>query len=99
MSTVKKSHASTAVACARRNSAQVGPARLGVGSTPCRRRIAHTPEVTQVLGGITLGMPDRLELLREAIKHPLPLAYHPLYRFYEGGALDQEVPGAARGRR
>ena len=44
MSTVKKSQASTAVACARRNSAQVGPARRGLGSMPCLRRIAHTLE-------------------------------------------------------
>lgn len=63
----------------------------------CLRRIAHTPEVTQVLAGITLGMPDRLELLREAIKHPLPLAYHPLYRFYEGGALTRRFRGLPEG--
>jgi hypothetical protein len=44
VSTVKKSHASIVVACARRNSAQVAPVRLGVGSMPCRRRIAQTLE-------------------------------------------------------
>jgi hypothetical protein len=38
VSTVKKSKASMAAACARRNWAQVGPDRLGVGSTPCRER-------------------------------------------------------------
>ena len=32
-------------------------------------------------------MTDRLNQLREAIRRPLPLAYHPLYRFYEGGSL------------
>jgi mannose-6-phosphate isomerase len=32
-------------------------------------------------------VPDRPGLLREAVRRPLPLAYHPLYRFYEGGSL------------
>jgi mannose-6-phosphate isomerase len=31
--------------------------------------------------------------LREAIARPLPLAYHPLYRFYEGGSLTREFRG------
>jgi mannose-6-phosphate isomerase len=37
---------------------------------------------------------DRLrEALREAIRRPLPLAYHPLYRFYEGGSLTRSFRG------
>src|SRR5262244_3067789 len=35
----------------------------------------------------------RLARLREEIGQPLPLAYHPLYRFYEGGALTREFRG------
>ena len=35
-------------------------------------------------------MADRLDQLREAIRRPLPLAYHPLYRFYEGGSLTRQ---------
>jgi mannose-6-phosphate isomerase len=31
--------------------------------------------------------------IREAIRAPLPLAYHPLYRFYEGGALTRAFRG------
>jgi hypothetical protein len=42
--TVKKSQASVAVACARRNSGQVGPELLGAGPVPCRRKMAHTLE-------------------------------------------------------
>jgi mannose-6-phosphate isomerase len=38
-------------------------------------------------------MTDRLTQLREAIKRPLPLAYHPLYRFYEGGSLTRQFRG------
>jgi mannose-6-phosphate isomerase len=38
-------------------------------------------------------MPDRLQLLREGIERPLPLAYHPLYRFYEGGSLTRKFRG------
>src|SRR5579862_5965755 len=37
--------------------------------------------------------PDRIGLLREAIRRPLPLAYHPLYRFYEGGSLTRTFRG------
>ena len=29
--------------------------------------------------------------LREAIRRPLPLDYHPLFRFYEGGSLTRTV--------
>jgi mannose-6-phosphate isomerase len=31
--------------------------------------------------------------LREQIRQPLPLAYHPLYRFYEGGSLTRRFRG------
>ena len=31
--------------------------------------------------------------LRDAIRRPLPLAYHPLYRFYEGGSLTRQFRG------
>ena len=37
--------------------------------------------------------PDRLDRLRDAIRRPLPLAYHPLYRFYEGGSLTRTFRG------
>jgi len=36
---------------------------------------------------------NRAGLLREAIRRPLPLAYHPLYRFYPGGALTRRFRG------
>ena len=38
-------------------------------------------------------MTGRLDQLREAIRRPLPLAYHPLYRFYEGGSLTRQFRG------
>jgi mannose-6-phosphate isomerase len=38
-------------------------------------------------------MNDRLGRLREAIRRPLPLAYHPLYRFYAGGLLTRAFRG------
>ena len=38
-------------------------------------------------------MTDRLGQLRERIRRPLPLAYHPLYRFYEGGSLTRQFRG------
>ncbi len=38
-------------------------------------------------------MTDPLGQLREAIRRPLPLAYHPLYRFYEGGSLTRQFRG------
>jgi len=38
-------------------------------------------------------MTDRLDRLRAAIRRPLPLAYHPLYRFYEGGSLTRQFRG------
>ena len=34
-----------------------------------------------------------LTALREGIGQPLPLAYHPLYRFYEGGSLTRRFRG------
>jgi hypothetical protein len=30
---------------------------------------------------------DRLHFLRDGIRQPLRLDYHPLYRFYDGGSL------------
>ena len=38
-------------------------------------------------------MTSRLATLREEIRQPLPLAYHPLYRFYEGGSLTRRFRG------
>ena len=35
----------------------------------------------------------RLDQLTDAIRRPLPLAYHPLYRFYEGGSLTRAFRG------
>jgi mannose-6-phosphate isomerase len=37
--------------------------------------------------------PDQLDRVRAAIRRPVPLAYHPLYRFYEGGALTRAFRG------
>src|SRR5215470_4648015 len=37
--------------------------------------------------------PAGLTALREEIRQPLPLAYHPLYRFYEGGSLTRRFRG------
>ena len=34
-----------------------------------------------------------LTTLREQIRRPLPLPYHPLYRFYEGGSLTRRFRG------
>ena len=42
-------------------------------------------------------MDDRLDQLREAVRRPLPLAYHPLYRFYEGGSLTRAFRGLPAG--
>src|SRR5215470_3059439 len=41
------------------------------------------------LGGVT-GPPGRLA---DAVRRPLPLAYHPLYRFYEGGSMTRAFRG------
>jgi mannose-6-phosphate isomerase len=38
-------------------------------------------------------MANQLEQLRAGIRRPLPLAYHPLYRFYEGGSLTRSFRG------
>jgi hypothetical protein len=38
-------------------------------------------------------MTERLDRLRAAVRRPLPLAYHPLYRFYEGGSLTRQFRG------
>jgi mannose-6-phosphate isomerase len=38
-------------------------------------------------------MRDRLDRLRQGITRPLPLDYHPLYRFYEGGSLSRAFRG------
>jgi mannose-6-phosphate isomerase len=42
-------------------------------------------------------MSDRLDQLRGVIRRPLPLAYHPLYRFYEGGSLTRAFRGLPAG--
>ena len=34
-----------------------------------------------------------LEMSRDDLRRPLPLPYHPLYRFYEGGALTRQFRG------
>jgi len=34
-----------------------------------------------------------IDLVRSALRRPLPLAYHPLYRFYPGGALTRAFRG------
>ena len=40
------------------------------------------------------GEPGRLA---DAVRRPLPLAYHPLYRFYEGGSRQGlQGPNASR---
>ena len=36
------------------------------------------------------GEPGRLA---DAVRRPLPLAYHPLYRFYEGGSMTRAFRG------
>jgi mannose-6-phosphate isomerase len=36
---------------------------------------------------------SHIEVVRAAIRRPMPLAYHPLYRFYEGGALTRAFRG------
>jgi mannose-6-phosphate isomerase len=38
-------------------------------------------------------MASQLDRLREGIARPLALAYHPLYRFYEGGSLTRHFRG------
>ncbi len=38
-------------------------------------------------------MTDRTAAIGEAIRRPLPLPYHPLYRFYEGGSLTRRFRG------
>jgi mannose-6-phosphate isomerase len=38
-------------------------------------------------------MAERNAVLREAIRRPLMLPYHPLYRFYEGGSLTRRFRG------
>jgi mannose-6-phosphate isomerase len=38
-------------------------------------------------------MTREVELLREAVRRPLPLPYHPLYRFYEGGSMTRAFRG------
>lgn len=35
-------------------------------------------------------MTPQLDRMRDEIRRPLPLAYHPLYRFYEGGSLTRK---------
>jgi len=38
-------------------------------------------------------MTERLARLRDALRRPLPLGYHPLYRFYRGGSLTRTFRG------
>jgi mannose-6-phosphate isomerase len=38
-------------------------------------------------------MTDRIEQLREGVRRPLRLDYHPLYRFYDGGSLTRAFRG------
>src|SRR5215467_5873584 len=42
---------------------------------------------------MTQPMTGRLARLRDAIRRPLPLGYHPLYRFYRGGSLTRTFRG------
>ena len=71
-----------------RSSVQMAQLEGGPGVSAC-----WLPHVKQLHAGIPLSMPDRLQLLRQGIKCPLPLAYHPLYRFYEGGSLTRKFRG------
>src|SRR5271166_1794147 len=50
---------------------------------------SHDPMLSQYAGHVA----ERLKLMREAIRWPLALAYHPLYRFYTGGALTRTFRG------
>jgi len=43
-------------------------------------------------------MTDRASQLREAVRRPLPLDYHALYRFYQGGSLTRTFRGLPAGR-
>jgi hypothetical protein len=58
-STVRKSQAMIADACARRNCDQLGSARRGAGSIPCRRRIAQI-----VLGASAIPRPTSSPWMR-----------------------------------
>ena len=40
---------------------------------------------------------DELAVLRDAIRRPLALPYHPLYRFYEGGSMTRAFRGLEPG--
>jgi mannose-6-phosphate isomerase len=42
-------------------------------------------------------MTDRLDAMKEGVKRPLPLSYHPLYRFYSGGSLTRRFRGLEEG--
>jgi mannose-6-phosphate isomerase len=42
-------------------------------------------------------MTGRTAELKELVRAPLPLAYHPLYRFYEGGSLTRTFRGLPAG--
>jgi len=42
-------------------------------------------------------MTEQLARLRDAIRRPLPLGYHPLYRFYRGGSLTRAFRGLPGG--
>lgn len=38
-------------------------------------------------------MTRRLARLGDAVRRPLPLGYHPLYHFYQGGSLNTGMFG------
>jgi hypothetical protein len=59
VSTVRKSQAMIADACARRKSDQLNSARRGAGSIPCRRRIAQI-----VLGATLIPSPTSSPWMR-----------------------------------
>src|SRR5215831_2665323 len=69
-------------------------ARRAAPLRPGDRRAArggrHRRVRDQGEGHPVTGQPSRL---REAVRRPLPLAYHPLYRFYEGGSLTRSFRG------
>src|SRR5215813_13681303 len=68
-----------------RRTAPVRPGGGRAGRAGGHRRVRDPGE-----GHPVTGQPARR---REAIRRPLPLAYHPLYRFYEGGSMTRAFRG------